>query len=86
MEIAAAGDDLKRLRAIARALLNKAEGGDMQAIREVADRLDGKPIPHQPDDRPPDAPQPDAQLEDRFAEMAKRYRLDVPGANDVKQA
>lgn len=40
MEIAA---DPKRMRRIARALLNKAEEGDMPAIKEVFDRLDGKP-------------------------------------------
>jgi hypothetical protein len=32
-----------RLRAIAGKLVEKAEGGDLQAIREVADRLDGRP-------------------------------------------
>jgi hypothetical protein len=43
MELAAAGEDLKRLRAIARALLDKAETGDTAAIKELADRLDGRP-------------------------------------------
>jgi HPt (histidine-containing phosphotransfer) domain-containing protein len=43
MEIAAAGTDQKRLRSIAKKLLEKAEEGDMQAIAMVADRLDGKP-------------------------------------------
>lgn len=43
MELADAGADHKRLRVIARKLLDQAEEGDMQAIREVADRLDGKP-------------------------------------------
>lgn len=42
MEIAAAGDDHKALRKIARALLEKAADGDIAAIRETADRLDGK--------------------------------------------
>jgi hypothetical protein len=31
------------LRAIARKLLERALEGDLQAIREIADRLDGKP-------------------------------------------
>lgn len=35
--------DPKRLRRIANVLLNKAEEGDMPAIKEVFDRLDGKP-------------------------------------------
>jgi HPt (histidine-containing phosphotransfer) domain-containing protein len=43
MEIAAAGEDARQLRKVARALLDTAASGDVQAIREVADRLDGKP-------------------------------------------
>jgi hypothetical protein len=46
MEIAAA-DDFKGLRAIARAHLDKARSGDMAAIKELADRLDGKPAQEQ---------------------------------------
>ena len=43
LEIAAAGtDDPKSLRAIARALMVKAASGDPVAIREFADRIDGK--------------------------------------------
>ena len=42
MEICA-GNDPRHLRAIARKLIEMAEGGDLQAIREIADRLDGKP-------------------------------------------
>lgn len=43
MEIAQAGEDHKALRAVAAALLEKAMAGDMQAIKELADRTDGKP-------------------------------------------
>ena len=43
MELAAAGGDLKRLRKIANALLEAAESGQLMAIKEVADRLDGRP-------------------------------------------
>ena len=32
-----------RLRALADSLVSKAESGDVAAIREIADRLDGKP-------------------------------------------
>jgi hypothetical protein len=42
MEIAAA-EDFKDLRSIARAHLDKARSGDIAAIKELADRLDGKP-------------------------------------------
>ena len=42
MEIAAAGDDHKALRKVARALLTKAAAGDVHAIREVGDRMDGR--------------------------------------------
>jgi len=42
MEIAAAGDDLKALRRVARALIEKAASGDTAAITALADRLDGK--------------------------------------------
>jgi len=42
LELAAAGDDSRALRSIAKALIAKAEEGDMQAIKEFADRIDGK--------------------------------------------
>src|SRR6267142_785048 len=37
-----AGNDPRYLRAIARKLIEMAETGDLQAIKEVGDRLDGK--------------------------------------------
>ncbi len=43
IELAAAGDDAKALRAIAAKMIKLAEDGDMQAIKEIGDRLDGKP-------------------------------------------
>lgn len=43
MELAAAGEDHKALRAIAFALIGKAQAGDLQAMKELADRTDGKP-------------------------------------------
>ena len=43
MEISAAGENFKKLRSIARKLIEKAETGDIQAIQEIGNRLDGKP-------------------------------------------
>jgi hypothetical protein len=43
MELAAAGDNMKELREIAKAHIAKCKEGDLQAIKELADRLDGKP-------------------------------------------
>lgn len=46
MELAAAGDDNKALRAIAKNLINLAQKDDekaLPAINAIADRLDGKP-------------------------------------------
>lgn len=42
MELAAVGDDSKALRMIAQKLIEKASEGDLQAIKELADRTDGK--------------------------------------------
>lgn len=44
MEIADAGENSKALRNIAKKLIQQAEAGDMQAIKEFADRLDGKAV------------------------------------------
>jgi hypothetical protein len=44
MELAAAGTDHKALRRIAAVLIEKAQDGDMSAIKELADRLDGRAI------------------------------------------
>ena len=43
MEINAAGENHKKLRQIARALIETACKGDLHAIQQVADRLDGRP-------------------------------------------
>lgn len=42
MQLLEAGEDHKALRAIAAKLMEKALEGDMQAIKELADRTDGK--------------------------------------------
>src|SRR5215472_6169822 len=43
MELAAAGEGMKKLREIARVHIARCEAGDMQAIKELANRLDGRP-------------------------------------------
>src|SRR5215475_6342728 len=45
MELAASGEDMKKLREIAKVHIARCEAGDMQAIKELADRLDGRPAP-----------------------------------------
>ena len=42
MEIAEAGDDRKKLREVAKVLIARAMAGDVKAITEIADRMDGK--------------------------------------------
>lgn len=42
MELAEAGEDFQAIRRVARAHIARCNEGDMSAIREFADRLDGK--------------------------------------------
>lgn len=42
MELAAAGEDSRALRKIAKALIDNASEGKLDAIKELADRVDGK--------------------------------------------
>lgn len=42
MELKAVGEDHKALRMIAQKLIDKASGGDLAAIQELANRTDGK--------------------------------------------
>jgi antitoxin component of MazEF toxin-antitoxin module len=42
LEIKAAGDNPRKLRKVARALLDQACEGNVPAIKEIADRLDGR--------------------------------------------
>lgn len=44
MEIKEAGSDNRRLRNIAKKLIEKAEAGDLQAMAMLFDRTDGKPM------------------------------------------
>jgi len=49
MQLAQAGENLKALREIADVLIAEAKAGNIQAIRELADRLDGKPVQQMPE-------------------------------------
>ncbi len=44
MELLAAGEDHKALRLVARKLIESAQEGKMDAIKELIDRTDGKPM------------------------------------------
>jgi len=44
MQLKEAGDDHKALRIIAAKLIEKAQEGDLQAIKELVDRTDGKAV------------------------------------------
>lgn len=43
MELKEAGKDMPKLRSIAKQLIDKADSGDLPAISELVNRLDGKP-------------------------------------------
>jgi hypothetical protein len=43
MELAAAGENMMALREIAKVHIAKCKDGEMQAIKELANRLDGRP-------------------------------------------
>jgi hypothetical protein len=77
MELAAAGEDHKALRKIARNLIDlaqKAELAALPAINAIADRLDGKPAQESTvtfNDRSPDE-MSDAELINAIREAARR--------------
>lgn len=77
MELAAAGDDHKALRKIAKNLIDlaqKSELAALPAINAIADRLDGKPAQESTvtfNDRSPDE-MSDAELIDAIREAARR--------------
>jgi hypothetical protein len=44
MELAAAGSDNRKLRSIAAKVIDMAEEGDLEAVKLIWDRLEGKPL------------------------------------------
>lgn len=43
MELADKGENFKGIRKVAKKLIEEAEKGDIRAIKEIGDRIDGKP-------------------------------------------
>jgi hypothetical protein len=75
-----ADDNPERLDAIAEQLINQATGGDLQAIKEIADRLDGKvPQAHIGDDEH-DPISMVHRLERVIVDVANRDREGIPPA------
>jgi hypothetical protein len=75
LDRAIATDNGKRLRAAAEQLLNKAEAGEPWAIKEIADRLDGKP--HQSVELTADVTNRASSLtDDQLAEIARAGNRD----------
>lgn len=71
------GDGLK-LRNIAEKLVAAAEAGDLQAIKEIADRLDGKPVQALAnDEESPLIPgtMTDEQLNERIVELSRKIGI-----------
>lgn len=68
---AAEGEDGKQLDRLARRLIEKAAEGDVAAMREIGDRLDGKPTQ-------PIAGDPEG------APIETRTKLDVSGLTDAQ--
>ncbi len=75
MELAAAGEDHRALRRVARALIKKAASGDTAAISVLADRLDGK-VPQPTDESDKSGPQ----------RLEIRWRTELPSAVAVEDA
>lgn len=68
-----AGDDGKKLDSVARRLVENAIGGETAAIREIADRIDGKvPQAHVGDEDGPPIAMTIQGLFQRIAESGKR--------------
>ncbi len=88
LELKEMDGDRTKLRKVAAAVVNAAIGGDMRAAALIADRLDGKPIPQQPDDQP-QAEEFNARPQgvNPYAAMAEQYLAHVrPRPNGNRQA
>src|SRR5262245_46741303 len=76
MELAAAGEDMKKLREIAKVHIARCEAGDMQAIKELANRLDGRPAQMLEDSGPDGRPQL-TKIVHQFVHLKPRPQLDI---------
>src|SRR5215813_11170081 len=83
MELAAAGEDMKKLREIARVHIEKAAAGDMQAIRELRDTLDGKPVQQLEHDLPPPDSQPITTIVREIIHRTAEQALELEARNEA---
>jgi hypothetical protein len=77
------GVDLKKLREIARAHIEKAAAGDMQAIKELRDTLDGKPVQQLEHDLPPDSAPGITKIVHEFVHRTAEQALELEARNEA---
>ena len=78
LTLALKADDGQKLRRIAEKVVEAAEAGDLQAIKEIADRLDGKPVQALANDE--DSPlipgtMSNEQLNERIVELSRKVGI-----------
>ena len=76
------GVGLKKLREIARAHIEKAATGDMQAIKELRDTLDGRPVQQLDHDLPPDNPTGITKIAHVIVHRTAEQALELEARND----
>src|SRR5262245_60153888 len=76
------GVDLKKLREVARAHIEKAAAGDMQAIKELRDTLDGKPVQQLEHDLPPPDNQPITTIVREIIHRTAEQALELEARKD----
>ena len=81
------GDGKKYLRAMAEATVKAAAAGDMQAIKEIGDRLDGKPVQAlaNDDESPLNPVLTEQEANERLIALIKEVGLDTLLGNEEAQ-
>jgi hypothetical protein len=77
------GVDLKKLREIARAHIEKAAAGDMQAIKELRDTLDGKPVQQLEYDLPTDSAPGITKIVHEIVHRTAEQALELEARNEA---